>query len=223
MKARKTNLDLILEAKEDLDGKWLVSIAAFFVAIFITGAIPKILPDYHIGNCISIIVGGAITLGLAMFSLAIARKQHVRFMQIFDGFHNFFRAMGVYFLQTILITTVPAMALGALFTYSYMSDLTTTNMLLAWIVGILTVIVMVVLSCMYGMSFFILADNPNIDVIEALTRSRKMMYGYKWKLFGLMLWSLLFGGLGMLALLVGLLFVIPVLYVAYAKFYEEIK
>ncbi len=223
MKTKKTNLDLILEAKEDLNGKWLVSIAAFFVAIFIIGAIPKILPDYHIGDCILAIIGGAIALGIAMFSLAIARKQHVRFMQIFDGFHNFFRAMGVYLLQTVLIATVPAMALGALFTYSYMSDLTTTNMLLAWIVGILIVIAMIVLSCMYGMSFFILADNPNIGVIEALTRSRKMMYGYKWKFFGMILWSILWVVLGMLALFVGLLFVVPVLYVAYAKFYEDIK
>ncbi len=220
MKTKKTNLDLILEAKEDLDGKWLVSIAAFLVVLLAMGGLSKIYPEYYIGELILIIVGGAIGLGIVKFSLAIARKQDVQFMQIFDGFHNFFNAMKLYFVQTVLFATLPMAAITVIYSYGKLNSGFSLLILLAIIV---IGIVIIMLSLMYGMSFFILADNPNMGTIEVLTRSRKMMYGYKWKLFGMMLWSLLFGVLGMLALLVGLFFVIPVLYVAYAKFYEEIK
>ncbi len=217
------NIDLIFQAKDDLNGKWLVAVVAFFVAILVMGGIPQIYPNYYVGDLIMVVIGGAFQLGIAIFSLSIVRKQEVHIEKIFEGFNNFLRATGVYFIQTVLMGTLPLTVIGAIYTHGGGMDLSSGYLILLLIATIMTLIAIIVLSCMYGMSFFILADNPNIDVIEVLTRSRKMMNGYKLKFFGLLLWSVLFVILGILALFIGLLFVMPVLYVAYAKFYEDIK
>ncbi len=217
MKAKTTNLDLILQAKEDLNGKWGISIVAFLVATLIMVAPIGILPHYRIDSYIWLIIAGAIVLGMAMFSLAILRKQEVRFVQIFDGFQHFFKATGLYLIVGVLFFTLPLTLASLLLHFP------DVNIWLKVTGGVLLIATVIILYVTYAVPFYILADNPDMGIIEVLTKCRKMMRGYKLKFFGLMLWGLLFAILACLPLFLGVLFFVPIWNVAIAKFYEEIK
>lgn len=62
-----------------------------------------------------------------------------------------------------------------------------------------------------------------MDSYDAIMRSKKMMDGYKFKLFKIQLRLLGLGLLCLLTLGIGFLWLIPYQYVVYAKFYEEVK
>lgn len=71
---------------------------------------------------------------------------------------------------------------------------------------------------------YIIAENPDMKANEAITLSRKMMKGYKWRAF---LYGLSFIGwtvIGMATLgVVGVLFVNPYKAAFYAEFYANVR
>lgn len=72
------------------------------------------------------------------------------------------------------------------------------------------------------MTFFIIAENDSIGPLEAVTKSKEMMDGNKWKLFCLG-WR--FFGWALLCILtlgIGFLWLMPYMVVSYAKFYDYI-
>ncbi len=219
---RTNNFELILQAKDALDGKWGVSVLAFLVVMLILGGVPSVLTTYYSGEILIAILGGAFQLGMAMFALRIVRKKEVRFVQIFDGFKNFFKAFGVYFLLEVLLYLLPRMFFGAVYRHEILTDFTSVkSIVLAG--GFVWFVLFIVFSSMYAMVFYILADNPEMGIIELFTKSRKMMNGYKLKYIGMMLWFILFILAGVLTLGVAYLFLMPLMSVAVAKFYEEVK
>ena len=98
-----------------------------------------------------------------------------------------------------------------------------TNLFVAlW--SLLFIIPGIVKSYSYRMVPYILAENPDIKATEAITMSRKMMNGNKWKSFVLDLsfigWHLLSGiTFGLL----GIFYVYPYVYSTDAQLYEAIK
>jgi uncharacterized membrane protein len=88
---------------------------------------------------------------------------------------------------------------------------------------LLLIIPGIIAALSYSMTFFIIADDESIEPMEALKKSKKMMEGYKLKLFYL---SIRFFGLALLCILtlgIGFLWLIPYTYVTMAKFYDDIK
>ena len=73
------------------------------------------------------------------------------------------------------------------------------------------------------MAFFILHDNPDIGASEAIDRSKKMMNGYKGKLFGLCLSFLGWGILCCFTLGIGFLWLFPYMSLSVTNFYEDLK
>jgi uncharacterized membrane protein len=82
----------------------------------------------------------------------------------------------------------------------------------------------IIKSFSYFCTEYILADSPNVGAIEALTLSKKLMVGYKWKLFVL---GLTFIGWAILSVLTaGILYIFftgPYMGATFAGFYEEVK
>lgn len=54
---------------------------------------------------------------------------------------------------------------------------------LIFLSSLLLIILGIIAFLSYSMTFFIIADNPSICSWQAMRKSRKMMRGYKWKLF----------------------------------------
>jgi Predicted integral membrane protein len=182
------NVVLMRMAKESLRGKWGLAIGTFLVYALIVGG-------GSFSGIATLIVGGPMTLGLALFSLSIARNQEARLEQLFKGFNNFGTSLGAYLLMIIFV--------------------------LLW--TILLIIPGIIAAISYAMTFFIIADNPSIGSMEAIDKSKKMMYGYKWKFFCLILRFLGWAILCLFTLGLGFFILKPYMEISFAKFYDDIK
>lgn len=208
------------QAADALNNRWGLAICTFLVFTLILGA-TSVIPErmtllYATLPLVWLIfVYGPMVLGMATFSLAIARNEEPKFCMIFAGFkQNYWKSIGVFLLVLCFVLL---------------------GMLLLIIPGF-------VVAFMLALSFFILRDNPEIGVVEALKKSRKMMNGYKMKYFGLMMiflgvyllcalplalvMVLNISGLFIFTLLISavfFLFILPFIQVSVAKFYEDVK
>lgn len=114
-----------------------------------------------------LLVSGAFTLGITLFFLAVFRRQQVGVADIFLGFENFGKALGLLLFQTLFI--------------------------FLW--TLLFIIPGIIASIRYSQAFFILADDPTKGIRQCMNESKMMMKGNKAKYFCLELsfigWMLL--------------------------------
>lgn len=147
------------------------------------------------GSIVSLLVSGPFTLGLVMFSLSISRNKEAKLEQLFLGFKRFGKALAAYLLVF-------------LFTFLW---------------ALLFIVPGIIAAISYSQTFYILADDETIGVRDAIKKSKKMMYGYKWKYvcleFRFIGWALL----SVLTLGVGFLWLFPYMQVSMAKFYDDVK
>jgi len=147
------------------------------------------------GSIISILISGSMSIGIAGFALSISRRQDAKLAQIFSGFQKFGVGLGAYLLQGIFVVL--------------------------W--SLLLIVPGIIAGISYSMTYYIIADNDSIGPLEAITRSKEMMRGNKWKFccldFRFFGWSLLC----ILTLGIGFLWLFPYIIVSYARFYEDLK
>ena len=144
----------------------------------------------------SLLLTGIMGIGLATFFLNLLRSQPAKIEDLFDGFrHDVVNNL----LAGVLLSVFVAL----------------------W--SLLFVIPGIVKSYSYAMTYYIMKDHPEMSANDAITESRKMMNGNKWRLF-----CLDFSFIGWIllgALTCGLLYlmVLPYMYAAHAAFYESLK
>ncbi len=146
--------DFRREAWGKLDGRWGTLVLIYFLYNLIIGALSG-LWFFGVGAIGLLIVTGPIALGMAQIALNVIRMNYVDFGQMFDGFKNFGNAFLLSLLQQIFISL--------------------------W--TLLLIVPGIIKSYSYSMSAYILADRPGIAPIDAITESRKLMRGNKWRLF----------------------------------------
>lgn len=189
---KKENVLLMKEAREALVGKWGVAVGTFFIYILIS----IILSNFrNVGSTISLIITGPLMLGIAIFSLSLARKQEAKLEQIFEGFKRFGTSLVAYIL--IIVFT------------------------LLWM--LLLIVPGIIAAISYSQVFFILADDKFISASDAIKKSKTMMFGYKWKYFYLCCRFLGWFLLSILTLGIGMLWFLPYVYVTMAKFYDDLS
>jgi uncharacterized membrane protein len=148
-----------------------------------------------LGTIANYLVGAAFTLGGAWVFLKIAKGETVSVGNIFYGFEDLWTAIKAQFFMGLFICL--------------------------W--SLLLIIPGIIKAYSYSMTYFILAENKGMSVLEAITLSRKMMDGHKMDLFLLFLsfigWFLLvvitFGIAG--------IWVYPYLYATFTNFYLSVK
>jgi len=146
------------------------------------------------GGLLSIIISGPMAIGVSIFSLAISRDKNPQFEQIFYGFKKFGVSLGAYLLTVVFV--------------------------ILW--AILLIIPGIIAALSYSLTFFIIAEDDSIGPLEAIRKSKKMMYGYKWKLFCLYLRFLGWVLLCVLTIGIGFLWLVPYISVSFAKFYDDL-
>ena len=87
--------------------------------------------------------------------------------------------------------------------------------------SLLLIIPGIVKSLSYSQTFFLLKDHPEYSMIEAITESKKIMQGHKWKYFLLNLSFIGWGILSLFTLGIGLLWLIPYVTTSLASFYNQ--
>ncbi len=148
-----------------------------------------------IGAVASIIIAGPFSLSLSLMSLKAIKGEEIEAMNIFSGFENFVNALILSLYQGLIV-----------FLWS----------LLLIVPGILK-------SFSYSMTFYILAENPDIKAKEAMRESETLMQGHRWEYFKL---HLSFIGWNILSIFTfGLLFLwlTPYMEIATAAFYQDLK
>lgn len=188
---KKENVLLMKEARESLAGKWGLAVGTFFVYGLICGILTSFKQT---GQLISLIISGPFMLGLAMFSLSLARGQEAKLEQIFEGFKRFGKALVAYLLMMVYI--------------------------ILW--ALLLIVPGIIAAISYSQVFFILANDESISATDALKKSKAMMFGYKWKYFYLGCRFLGWFLLSIVTLGIGFLWFVPYVHVTMAKFYDDL-
>ena len=188
------NRDLMAQAREKLRGNWGTGVVAALIywAITMAASMFQFIP--FIGWVVGFVLAGPLLLGFVSFFLRLGRGVVPEYGDLFSGFKQF----GAAFVANFLM---------GLFTFLWM--------LLLIVPGIMA-------ALSYAMTFFIMADNPGISGLDAIRRSKKLMYGHRWKLFCLG-WR--FFGWALLCLLtcgIGFLWLMPYVQTSMARFYDDL-
>lgn len=186
------NIILMQNAKNSLKGKWGLAIGTCVIYILVTGILTA---GKTVGSIVSLIISGPFALGLAIFSISIARNEEANVGQIFLGFSDFGRTLEAYL--RILVNII-------------------VKLLLLIVPGIIA-------ALSYSMTFYILADDNAISAKDAIIKSKHMMDGNKLKLFYLGLRFFGLALLCILTLGIGFLWLFPYMNVTMVKFYDDIK
>ena len=191
-----SNTEIISKAYDTLSGKWLRVLFPFFIVALIPNLYQPSVnysPPIYLAF-ISLFASGPMTYGGSLLALKILRGEDFNFEMIFSGFNHFVKTL-LLFVSFILII----------------------------IAGfILLVIPGIYFSLKYSMCFFVLVENTELSIGEALQKSSDLMKEDKWKLFLLYLLYFLIIIAGFITL-IGWLWAFPLIYVSNAIFYEYLK
>ena len=156
-------------------------------------AVPAELNSY--GEMLSFLLAGPLQLGLCFFFLNLVRGQETRFELLFEGFKP---------LLTVLLS------------YAIIAALTIVGLILLIVPGI-------IVALGFSMTYYVIADDPEITFQVALEQSWKLTDGYKMELLVLNLRFIPWYLLGLLCLIVGIFAVIPWHNTTLALYYEHLK
>ena len=169
------------------------TLLVMFLIVFGISLASNIIPV--LGSIANIVVTSAFTLGGAWVYLKLARGEGISFGDIFYGFDDLWTAIKAQFFIGLFI----------------------------WLWSLLLIIPGVIKAYAYSMTFFILAENKGMPVLEAITLSRKMMDGHKMDLFLLFLsfigWSILV----VITFGIAAIWVYPYMYATMTNFYLSVK
>ena len=143
----------------------------------------------------SIIVSGLLTFGFLSFFLKISRNEEVTCNELFSKVKMFWKFIG------FSIFIGGAVVLGF----------------------ICFIIPGIILALGFSQTQYILLDNPDISVIDAMKKSWNMMKGYKMDYLVLQLSFLGWAILMVFTLFIGYLWLIPYMSVTQANFYNKVK
>ena len=170
---------------------------------------------YYLSTFILSLILSVLNIGLLKIALDTARGYDIRFQDLFFGFkHHPDRAIlaqGVILLLTYLCI-LPGSTL-CICGYRQKS----VTLLLAG-----AAVIYLILSLMFSQTMFFLTDYIDIEAMQALKESVRIMRGKKGKLFYLQLSFMGIYLLGAIACGIGLLWVIPYMQVTMANFYRKI-
>ena len=144
---------------------------------------------------IKLILGGAVSFGYADFQFRLLDRNEPSVGNVFSKLRYIGKGFGMNFLMGLYV--------------------------FLW--SLLLVIPGIIKAFSYAMTPYILSENPDLTVKQAITRSRKLMNGNKWRLFCLHLSFIGWDILASFTFGIGNLWLNPYKECAEAAFYREIK
>jgi uncharacterized membrane protein len=144
---------------------------------------------------IALLIGGTIEIGYSRFNLNLINADNPKFIDLFSAFSIFWKG----FLMRLLTGV-----------YTFL-----------W--SLLLIIPGIIASISYTMTPYILCENKELSVSEAISMSKDMMMGNKWRYFCLELSFIGWAILGAFTFGIGLLWLNPYKSAAKAAFYSEIS
>lgn len=206
-------IELKENAKESLKNKWAEAIKVLLILLIINIGCDIIFDKIlHFGiykysmiiedkeviysiNYISPIIDCIFTLGVLSFFIKISRNEDVYVSEIFSKNNMFFK----FILASLLIGILVAFG------------------------TILLVIPGIIIAFSLSQVFYIILDNPKMNIIDAIKLSYKMMKGFKMDYFILCLSFIGWFIISVITIGLGFLYTIPYMQVTLANFYNFVK
>lgn len=88
---------------------------------------------------------------------------------------------------------------------------------------VLLIVPGIIMACGFGLTFFIMTDDPNISGLDALQLSWNMMRGHKWEFFCLNLHFLGWIILSILTCGIGFIFLEPYMMATFQNYYRKLR
>ena len=165
------------------------------VGAFILASLPIIIIASLFAAVIYFVLGSFIGVGYAKFNLNLVDKKNAAFETLFEYFSHW-------------KTTTIARLLRALYVFLW---------------SLLFIIPGIVAGFSYAMTDYILAEDPELTADEAISQSKSIMMGNKWRFFCLQFSFIGWDILATLAFGIGHLWLTPCKQAAYAAFYREVS
>lgn len=178
----------------------------------------------YAGMIIVLLVSILINAGLSYIHLQISRKQTVHFSDLLYGCKNRpdrYIGSGLLFILITFICIMPGMICTLIASFQ---DL--TQMMPLMIIGIILmaagcIVYLIIMLCL-SQTIYLMIDNDNIRVLDAMSTSMHYMKGNKWRLFKLYLSFIGWMLLGLLTLGIGYLWIQPYFSQSITQFYLDI-
>ena len=207
--------DFRAQARAALRGKWGIAVLVGLVASILSGSVGitntgsvgaegyldfgghnawiMILTLAVAGLLLSLLIGGAIQMGWAQFNTKLIKGQDARFGDLFSQFHRLWTCIGMTLVMGFFI--------------------------ILW--SLLLIIPGIIAAYRYAMVPYLMAEFPDLGIMDAMRESKRLMKGNKWRLFCL---EVSFFGWGLLGALtvIGSLWVVPYIQAAMAAFYMDV-
>jgi len=164
------------------------------VSAGVAGIVGVVVAILSIWSIATFVLGGPTKMGLCQFNINLFDGD-AKFSDLFEHYDRF----GKGFLTKLVLTII----------------------IVLWYC--LLIIPGIIATYAYQMTFYILADNSDMDIIDAIKASRKMMKGHKWQLFCLQFSFIGWAILSAFTLGIGSLFLAPYIEAATAAFYKQIS
>ncbi|MGB0408359.1 MAG: DUF975 family protein [Opitutales bacterium] len=221
------NAALRAQARRALKGSWGMAALTVFLWQVVQGA-AGMVP--LVGPLAQLAIGGAMLLGLYGFFMRLNRGASADVAVLFQGFTQFWPAMGIYVLTGLLVfllalaAAIPGIAwIGYLLEQSALPEEHPLFGVAVLIAVIPFILVSIFMWLRYAMVYFIARDQPGLGVRATIAGSVQMMQGKKWKFLCLGLSFMAWHLLGMCALVVGLFWSCAYMFAAFAAFYDDLK
>ena len=194
--------ELKQNAKDRLKNNWGLALGIIIVCTLIS-CIPNLLAEIDsesfaisiIIPIITLVITGPLTIGQCKFFINLANRSNPKFSDLWYGFNNMLRAIGVTLLVGVIV----------------------------FIGSILFIIPGIILAFMYSQVYYIMAENPEMSIMNCLKESSRIMKGHKMDLFILELSFLGWGILMVITLGIAGLYVLPYYNATLTNFYLDIK
>ena len=165
------------------------------VGAFIVGSLGFIMIAALFMAVIYFVLGSIVGVGYAKYNLNLVDKKNAAFETLFEYFSHW-------------KTTTIARLLRALYVFLW---------------SLLFIIPGIVAGFSYAMTDYILAEDPELTADEAISQSKSIMMGNKWRFFCLQISFIGWDILATLAFGIGHLWLTPYKQAAYAAFYREVS
>lgn len=186
-----TRAELKQFAKEQIRG----NIGAYFLCMLVISLLSCVSLIPFVGGVAVALFSPALTMGLVMLLLGMARGEKMEVGGLFQYFPDWWKAFKVCFLVGLYV--------------------------MLW--SLLFVIPGYVKAYSYSMALYILAENPDMTASEAITASKNLMNGHKWELFVLQLSFILWGLLCTVTCGIASIYVMPYMSMTTINFYHMIS
>jgi uncharacterized membrane protein len=183
---------------------------------------------FGIFYCIMIILSnasyGITSYGYTNVWLQISKREDARVDYLFEGFRGFKRMMKtMWAMLAILLYTGTWIPMLLLAVFAFFGEEGNVSLTIAFFVLLaISIVVMIVMYFSYAMTYYVMIENLEYSVSQAMKESKNLMKGHKLDLFFLWLSFIGWTILAILTLGIGFLWLSPYVGTTTAHFYRYI-